>query len=91
MVFLYIYIQEHLNCNTLDDLTYSRPYVLDIVSISMLINNKQTIISGIYKSPNSIGIIVSPHSIAMPNSDTKCLVNLLIIMLVFFKSQVIDF
>ena len=29
------------------------PDFLDIVSISMLINNKQTIISGIYKSPNS--------------------------------------
>ena len=29
------------------------PDFVDIVSISMLINNKQTIISGIYKSPNS--------------------------------------
>ena len=48
-----IYIQEHLNVNTLDNLTYSLPDFVDIVSISMLINNKQTIISGIYKSPNS--------------------------------------
>ena len=29
------------------------PDFVDIVSISMFINNKQTIISGIYKSPNS--------------------------------------
>ena len=29
------------------------PYFLEIVSISMLINNKHIIISGIYKSPNS--------------------------------------
>ena len=52
------------------------PDFVDIGSISMLINNKQTIISGIYKSPNS---------------DIKLLVILFIIILVIFQSKVIYF
>ena len=52
-MFLYIYIQKHLNCNILDTLSYSIPDYVYIVSISMLINNKHTIIRGICKSHNS--------------------------------------
>ena len=52
------------------------PDFLDIFRISMFINNIHTIISGIYKSPNS---------------DIKRLVILFIIILVSFKSQMIYF
>ena len=50
---VYIFIQDDLIYNTLDNLCISIPNILDIVTISLNISNTNIIISVIYKSPKS--------------------------------------
>ena len=50
---VFIFIQDDLNYNTLDNLYISIPNFLDIVTISLNISNTNIIISGIYISPKS--------------------------------------
>ena len=47
-----IFIQNHLNYNTIDNLCISKHEFVDILTISLNIN-KNILISGIYKSPKA--------------------------------------
>ena len=48
-----IFIQNHLNYNIMDNLCISKHEFVDILTISLNINNKNILISGIYKSPKA--------------------------------------
>ena len=48
-----IFIQHHLNYNTIDNLCISKHKFVDILKISLNINNKNILISGLYKSPKA--------------------------------------
>ena len=48
-----IFIQNHLKYNTIYNLCISKHEFVDILTISLNINNKNILISGIYKSPKA--------------------------------------
>ena len=49
VVFLYIYIKDNLHLNKIEHICFTVYDFIDMVTINLIINNKNIIISGIYK------------------------------------------